>query len=89
MVEAHWQVQDAKQRFSELIRRARSDGARFVTRHGAEVAVVLDIDEYRRLSGQSTDFKQYLLAGPHTDELAVERFRELPRSIDLAPTKIR
>jgi len=87
MVEAHWQVQDAKQRFSELIRQARSHGVQFITRHGAEVAVVLDIDEYRRLSGQSTDFKQYLRAGPHTDELAVGRVRELPRSVDLADSE--
>ena len=87
MIEAHWQVQDAKQRFSELIRQARSDGAQFVTQHGAEVAVVLDIDEYRLLSGQSTDFKQYLLAGPHSDELVVERSRELPRSVDLSDSE--
>jgi prevent-host-death family protein len=87
MVEAHWQVQDAKQRFGELIRQARSHGVQFITRHGAEVAVVLDIDDYRRLGGQSTDFKQYLLAGPHPDELVVERSRELPRSVDLSDSE--
>lgn len=73
-----------KQRFSELLRRARSDRAQFVTRHGTEVAVVLDIAEYRRLSGRSTDFKQYLLAAPRTDELAVGRSADVARTVDLA-----
>ena len=35
----HWQVQEAKQRFSELIRSVQTDGPPFVTRHGEEVAV--------------------------------------------------
>lgn len=83
MTESHWQVQEAKQRFSELIRHARSEGAQFVTKHGAEVAVVLDIGEYRRLRGQSADFKEYLREGPHTDDLDVERVRELPPGADV------
>ena len=83
MTESHWQVQEAKQRFSELIRNAQSEGAQFVTKHGAEVAVVLDIGEYRRLRGQSSDFKEYLREGPYIDDLDVERVRELPPGADL------
>ena len=62
----HWQVQEAKQRFSEVVRSARSDGPQFVTKHGDEVAVVLDIREYRRLQG-ARDFKEFLLSGPDPD----------------------
>nr|BFE80969.1 hypothetical protein GCM10020093_035700 [Planobispora longispora] len=47
-----WQVQEAKQRFSEVVRRAVSEGPQVVTRHGEEVAVVIDIAEYRRLKGR-------------------------------------
>jgi prevent-host-death family protein len=83
MTESHWQVQDAKQRFSELIRHAQSSGAQFVTRHGAEVAVVLDIAEYRRLRGQTLDFKEYLLQGPHSDDLVLERAPDLARATEL------
>jgi prevent-host-death family protein len=36
-----WQLQEAKQRFSELIRQARSKGPQVMTRHGEDVAVVL------------------------------------------------
>jgi prevent-host-death family protein len=63
----HWQLQEAKQRFSELIRSAASEGPQFVTRHGEEVAVVVDIAEYRRLRGGGDDFKTFLRAAPDCD----------------------
>jgi prevent-host-death family protein len=56
----HWQLQEAKQRFSEVVRSAVADGPQFVTRHGDEVAVVLDIREYRRLKGGAPDFTAFL-----------------------------
>ncbi|MFL6127940.1 MAG: type II toxin-antitoxin system Phd/YefM family antitoxin [Mycobacteriales bacterium] len=80
---AHWQLQEAKQRFSELVRSARSDGPQFVTKHGDEVAVVLDIREYRRLQGGSRDFKEFLRAGPDLEALDIRRSREVARPIDL------
>jgi prevent-host-death family protein len=79
-----WQVQDAKQRFSELIRTARADGPQVVTRHGEEIAVVIDIAEYRRLKGETAEFKDYLRSGPGFDDLDLGRTGELPQSIDWA-----
>ena len=38
-----WQVQDAKQRFSELLRTAHAEGPQIVTRHGEEIAVVIEL----------------------------------------------
>jgi len=46
-----WQVQEAKQRFSELVQRALDEGPQTVTRHGDEVVVVLSKREYLRLTG--------------------------------------
>lgn len=79
-----WQVQDAKQRFSELIRTAHAEGPQVVTRHGEEIAVVLDIADYRRLKGEITEFKDYLRSGPGFDDLDLSRSTERPRSIDWA-----
>jgi prevent-host-death family protein len=79
-----WPVQDAKQRFSELIRSARADGPQVVTRHGEEIAVVIDIAEYRRLKGETAEFKDYLRAGPAFDDLDLRRPADLPRFVDLA-----
>jgi prevent-host-death family protein len=66
-----WQVQDAKQRFSELLRTAHADGPQVVTRHGEEIAVVIDIADYLR-------------SGPDFDDLDLARTAERPRSIDWA-----
>jgi len=48
-----WQVQEAKQKFSEVLRRAATEGEQIVTRHGEEVAAVVDINEFRRLKEAS------------------------------------
>jgi len=81
----HWQVQEAKQRFSEVLRAAESGEPQIVTKHGEEVAVVIDIAEYRRLRGESVSFMAYLRADPAADaDFEIERQSELPREIDLA-----
>ena len=53
----YWQIQDAKQRFSEMIRAVAQDGPQIITRHGEEVAVVVDIAEYRRLTRPSVGLR--------------------------------
>lgn len=81
----HWQVQEAKQRFSEVIRAAEAGEPQIVTKHGEEVAVVIDIMEYRRLRGESLSFMDYLRAGPAVGaDLEVDRRQDMPREIDLA-----
>lgn len=79
-----WQVQDAKQRFSELLRTAHADGPQVVTRHGEEIAVIIDIADYRHLKGETAEFKDYLRAGPDFDDLDLTRSAELPRDTDWA-----
>ncbi|HEY7199509.1 MAG TPA: type II toxin-antitoxin system Phd/YefM family antitoxin [Candidatus Dormibacteraeota bacterium] len=79
----HWQLQEAKQRFSEVVRQAEADGPQVVTRHGHEVVVILSADEYRRLQAGRSDFKEFLLAAPDLDELDIRRSDDLPRHIEL------
>lgn len=80
-----WQVQEAKQRFSEMLRSAESGDPQIITRHGAEIAVVIDIAEYHRLRGESLTLMDYLRAEPYLDvELDIERQHDLPRELDLA-----
>ena len=81
----HWQVQEAKQRFSEVLRAAERGEPQIVTKHGEEVAVVIDIAEYRRLRGEQTSFMEYLRSDPcMDDDFEIERQQDLPRDIDLA-----
>jgi len=44
---AQWQLQTAKQRFSEVIRAVETGEPQFITRNGREVAAIIDIDDYR------------------------------------------
>ena len=82
-----WQLQEAKQRFSELVRHARADGPQVVTKHGEEVAVVVSIEEYRRLTDELPSFKQFLLAAPDLEALEIDRSRERARVVEL-PTPV-
>src|SRR5206468_12276804 len=51
---AHWPLQDAKARFSELVRRVRDEGPQHVTVHGRDEVVVISAAEFRRLRGEVT-----------------------------------
>src|SRR5258707_15126408 len=49
-----WRLQDAKARFSELVRRVHNEGPQRVTVHGRDEVVVISADEFRRLKGDLT-----------------------------------
>jgi prevent-host-death family protein len=78
-----WQLQLAKQQFSRLVDLARSEGPQVVTRHGKEVAVVLDIGEYRRMTSDGGAFKRFLAEAPDFEVLEIERASESARAIEL------
>ena len=73
----YWQIQDAKQRFSEMIRAVAHDGPQVITRHGEEVAVVVDIAEYRRLTRPTVDLTSLLLGGPKLSDTAAGALAEV------------
>ena len=78
-----WQLQEAKNHFSDVVNRARSEGPQIVTKRGVEAAVVLSYDKYRELMGQKMTFEEYLLTAPPFDDLDLERSKEPGRDIDL------
>ena len=81
-----WQLQEAKQKFSELVRRTLEEGPQVVTRHGEEVVVVVPVEEFRRMSNdgeKKMDFKEFLMSAPDLSVLDLERSKELPRDIEL------
>jgi len=65
----HWRLQDAKARFSELVRRVRSEGPQHVTVHGRDEVVVVAAEEFRRLKGDLTGqaLVAAMQASPHRD----------------------
>lgn len=61
---AAWQVQDAKARFSELLDATIKNGPQVVTRRGIETAVLVPIQEWRRLQHSARPNLKDLLIGP-------------------------
>jgi prevent-host-death family protein len=81
-----WILQDAKARFSELVRRARSEGPQLVTVHGRDEVMVVAIDEFRRLKGEPTGaaLLEALQVSPHRDiDLEPQRAAMPVRELDL------
>ena len=66
-----WPVQDAKARFSELLESAVAEGPQVVTKRGVETAVLLPIEQWRKLVRMARpDLKDLLLASEaRTDDL--------------------
>jgi prevent-host-death family protein len=61
---AHWQVQEAKQRFSEVLRAVAKEGPQIITRHGEEFAAIINIEEFRRLTGPKRSFIDHIRSFP-------------------------
>ena len=61
-----WQVQEAKNKLSEVLRCAETDGPQYITKHGKRAAVLVSVEQYQQLSGRETkaDLKALLLGGP-------------------------
>ena len=81
---AHWQLQEAKNRFSEVVDEALAHGPQTVTRHGREVVVIVSAEEYRRMKQPKGSLQKCLkVPAEYTVELDISRSRELPRAVDL------
>lgn len=77
-----WQLAEAKNRFSEVVRLALQEGPQKVTRRG-DAVIVLSEAEYRRLSGEKPSFLQYLASGPSLEGLDLSRDSSPMRDVDL------
>lgn len=59
-----WSVQDAKAHFSELLRASLTQGPQLVTKHGADAAVLVPVEEWLRLTQRSRPGLKTLLLAP-------------------------
>ena len=69
-----WPVQDAKARFSEFLAACLLEGPQMVTRRGAEAAVLVPVQEWRRMqSAARPSLKQLLLSDAARSDMMVLR----------------
>ena len=78
-----WPFQDAKARFSELLDTTLAEGPQIVTKHGIETAVLLPIEQWRRMERMTRpDLKELLLASEaRTEELTPPRLQHRRRTL--------
>lgn len=61
---AAWQLQEAKNKLSELIDRTLEEGPQVITRHGKEVVVVMPIARYRKMNQPKERLGDFFLNSP-------------------------
>ena len=79
-----WQLQEAKARFSELVRKAQSEGPQAISVHGRPAVVVVSCEEFERLVKPRAGFVEFLRRSPLAgDGVAISRDSSPPRKVEL------
>lgn len=79
-----WQLQEAKNKFSNLVDKARHDGPQVVTKHGKESVVIIAIEDYQKLNKPTSDLISFFKKSPLSDiNLDLTRDKGSSRDIEL------
>lgn len=79
-----WQLQEAKNKFSEVIRKAQTEGPQTITKHGEDAVIVMSIKDYRKLEKPSTSLVEFMASSPLAEyEIPLERDTSLGRKTEL------
>lgn len=79
-----WQLQEAKNRLSELVRKARDEGPQVITVHGADAAVVVSAEQYAKLARRKGTLVDFFRKSPLVGEdLDVARDPDRGRRVDI------
>ena len=79
-----WQLQDAKNRFSEVVDEANRKGPQIITRRGKNAAVVLSFEQYERLIESKGRLIDVLRHAPKIrGGITIERSTDVGRDVDL------
>ncbi len=79
-----WQLQVAKARLSELVKKAANEGPQQITVHGIPAVVVISNDEYEQLKRPRETFVQFMRQSPlYGLQLKVQRSASVTRKVDL------
>ncbi|MEX2403044.1 MAG: type II toxin-antitoxin system Phd/YefM family antitoxin [Balneolales bacterium] len=79
-----WQLQEAKNRFSEVVRKASEEGPQTVTKHGKDSVVVLSAEDYRKLEQPKTSLVEFFQSSPLSGvEVDLKRDKSPARNVEL------
>lgn len=79
-----WQLQEAKNKFSEVVRKATEEGPQTITKHGKESVVILSVEDYKKMEQPDTSLVEFFQQSPLASvELNLERDKSPARNISL------
>jgi prevent-host-death family protein len=79
-----WQLQEAKNKFSNLVDKAHHDGPQIVTKHGKESVVIIAVEDFQKLSKPKSDLVSFFKNSPLSGiSLDLTRDKSLSRDIEL------
>lgn len=79
-----WQLQDAKNRFSAVVKAAEKEGPQVITVHGQEKAVVLSVEAYQGLVQHKGSLLEFFQQSPWAKtDIDISRSRDTGREIEL------
>ncbi len=79
-----WQLQEAKNKFSQVVNEALNKGPQVVTRRGKEIVVILSKEDYGRLKKSQSGVVEFFQSSPLVGvELDLERDKTHPREVTL------
>ncbi len=79
-----WQLQEAKNRFSEVVDQALARGPQIGTRHGREMVVILSVEDCHRMKQPKDNLPEALRApAEYAAGLDITRDRDSSRNVEL------
>jgi prevent-host-death family protein len=77
-----WNLAEAKNRLTEVVNLALSEGPQTITRRN-DTVIVVSAERYAELTGQKPDFKEFLFQGVGLDKLDLTRDQSPSRDVEL------
>ena len=77
-----WQLQEAKVKFSKVISEAGEHGPQYITKHGKDSAVVISIEEFKKLTEWKNSLTAFFRNSPLHD-IDLERNKDYDREVEL------
>ena len=80
----NWQLQDAKNRFSEVVKKALEHGPQMITRRGVKTVVIMSVEDYQQLTKPKMNIVDFFCKSPlKSIEIDLTRDKDIGREIDL------
>jgi antitoxin Phd len=70
-----WQLHEAENKLNSIIDTAMHGKPQCITKRGEDAVIIIGINDYKKLTKQRPNFSEFLLSGPKSDDLEIDRAR--------------